>query len=48
MVLEMIRICSSIGGDGSGLTLFLIALVVGSTPARVALHVYSMSLAVNV
>jgi hypothetical protein len=48
MVLEMIRIFSSIGGDGSGLTLSLIAFVIGSTRARVALHVYSTSLAVDV
>ena len=43
MVLEMVRVCSSVRGDGSGLTLSLIALVVDSTPAHAALHVYSMS-----
>jgi hypothetical protein len=44
----MIRVCSLIEGDGPGLTLSLMALVVDSAPACVALHVYSMSLAVNV
>ena len=48
MILAMIRICSSIGADGSGLTLSLVALVVDSTPACVALHVYSISLPVDV
>ena len=42
MILEMIRVCSSIGDDGSGLTLSLIALAVDSAAACVALHVYSM------
>jgi len=48
MILEIIRICSPSGGDGSGLTLSLIALVVGSTPVRMELHVYNMSLPVDV
>ena len=40
---EMVRVCSSIGGDRSGITLFLIALVVDSNPARSVLHACSIA-----
>ena len=39
----MVRVCSSIGGDGFGLTKFFIALVADSFLVRLALHVYGIA-----